>query len=120
MVHEWYTVTIANVSVGYMHTTASAVEDSVSTMEVMDVQVSRGADTSRMAFETVFKETPLLPTEPETVPKGRETSGGVHVMAYDQRFANSEVRMNASFTQQGITLTSHNGEKWHTSRGCLV
>ena len=53
---EWYTVTIADVSVGYMHTTVNSAETRVSTMEIMDVQVSRGTDTSRMAFETVFHE----------------------------------------------------------------
>ena len=116
---EWYTVTIANVSVGYMHTSATSTSDAESgarTMEVMDVQVSRGTDTSRMAFETVFEEAPLnAGSAPEVVPKGSERSGGVSVMAYDQRFANSEVRMNASFATDGVTLTSYNGEKAHTS-----
>ncbi len=113
---EWYTVTIANVTVGYMHTTVDANDEYVRTMEVMDVQVSRGTDTSRMAFETVFDEVPLEPVKPEVVPGAvLATSGGVKVMAYDQRFANSEVKMNASISHDGITLTSHNGEKWHTS-----
>ena len=50
---EWYTVTIANVSVGYMHTTVEKLADeSVRTLEMMDVQVSRGEDKSRMAFDT--------------------------------------------------------------------
>lgn len=89
---EWYTVTIANVSVGYMHTTVAATDEKVRTMEVMDVQVSRGTDTSRMAFETVFDETPLEPAAPEVVSAVAPESGGVKVMAYDQRFANSEVR----------------------------
>ena len=35
----------------------------VKTLEVMDVQVSRGVDTSRMAFETVFTELELDPTD---------------------------------------------------------
>ena len=39
---EWYMVTIANVSVGYMHTTVTVNDEFVRTMEVMDVQVSRG------------------------------------------------------------------------------
>jgi len=112
---EWYMVTIANVSVGYMHTTVAATEDNVQTMEVMDVQVSRGSDTSRMAFETVFEETPLQPEAPEVVSAAKPESGGVKVMAYDQRFANSEVKMNASFAEGGVTLTSYNGEKAHTS-----
>lgn len=115
---EWYTVTIADVSVGYMHTTVDYVaEERVLTTEVMDVQVSRGTDTSRMAFETVFDEVPLQLPAPEQVGSagGNPNNGGVKVMAYDQRFANSEVKMNASFAETGITLTSHNGEAWHTS-----
>ena len=47
---EWYTVTIANVSVGYMHTTVGLEAEDSFTTEVMDVQVSRGSDTSRMAL----------------------------------------------------------------------
>ena len=35
-------------------------------------------------------------------------------MAYDQRFANNEVRMRVSFGEE-ITLTSFNGEKEHVS-----
>jgi len=112
---EWYSVTIADVSVGYMHTTVAATEELSRTMEVMDVQVSRGTDTSRMAFETVFQEVPLDKAAPESVTDEAKYRGGVTVMAYDQRFANSEVRMNASFAGPGISLTSHNGEKWHTS-----
>ena len=65
---EWYMVTIANVSVGYMHTTVAVNDEFVRTMEVMDVQVSRGQDTSRMAFETVFDEIPFTTAPaPETV-----------------------------------------------------
>ena len=113
---EWYTVTIANVSVGYMHTTVATTDDHAQTMEVMDVQVSRGTDTSRMAFETVFTELPLkLEGPPEVVVKGATLSGGVTTMAYDQRFANSVVKMNASFTDSGVKLTSNNGEKDHIS-----
>jgi len=112
---EWYMVTIANVSVGYMHTTVDANDDFVRTMEVMDVQVSRGTDTSRMAFETVFDELPLQLEAPNSIAEAARTSGGVKVMAYDQRFANSEVKMNASFAPGGVTLTSYNGEKWHSS-----
>lgn len=113
---EWYTVTIANVSVGYMHTTVETTGDHVQTMEVMDVQVSRGVDTSRMAFETVFQETPLSSAAPaQVMPEGTDRTGGVKVMAYDQRFANSEVKMNASIQQSGLTLISYNGEKEHTS-----
>ena len=112
---EWYTVTIADVSVGYMHTTVSSEEETVATMEVMDVQVSRGADTSRMAFETVFEEIALQAAAPEEVPAAKALSGGVRVMAYDQRFANSEVRMNVSFAGDSVTLTSYNGEKEHLS-----
>ena len=113
---EWYTVTIANVSVGYMHTTVETTGDHVQTMEVMDVQVSRGVDTSRMAFETVFQETPLSSAAPaQVMPEGTDRTGGVKVMAYDQRFANSEVKMNASIQQSGLTLISYNGEKEHKS-----
>ena len=115
---EWYTVTIANVSVGYMHTTVATMADRVQTMEVMDVQVSRGVDTSRMAFETIFEETLLQVAAPELVGGSElsERTGGVKIMAYDQRFANSEVKMNASIDEQkGVTLVSYNGEKAHTS-----
>jgi len=112
---EWYTVTIADVSVGYMHTTVTTMEETVGTMEVMDVQVSRGTDTSRMAFETVFTETALEAAAPEVAPAAEVLSGGVRVMAYDQRFANSEVRMNVSFANDAVTLTSYNGEKEHVS-----
>ena len=115
---EWYTVTIANVSVGYMHTTVATMTDRVQTMEVMDVQVSRGVDTSRMAFETIFEETLLEVAAPELVGGSElsERTGGVKIMAYDQRFANSEVKMNASIDEQkGVTLVSYNGEKAHTS-----
>ena len=89
---EWYTVTIADVSVGYMHTTTVLhAEDAkggrgpgVTTTELMDVQVSRGTDTSRMAFETAFTETGIDPKS-TTVMAGLEAlRGGVSVMAYDQ------------------------------------
>ena len=117
MADEWYTVTIANVSVGYMHTTVTTAEDSsrISNMEVMDVQVSRGTDTSRMAFETVFHEVPLDEKDPIGLSEAAGLRGGVQIMAYDQRFANSEVRMNVSFVEEGISLTSYNGEKEHVS-----
>ena len=73
---EWYTVTIADVSVGYMHTTTVLhAEDAkggrgpgVTTTELMDVQVSRGTDTSRMAFETTFVETGLDPKNTTAMP----------------------------------------------------
>ena len=42
-------------------------------------------------------------------------SGGVKV-AYDQRFANSVVSVNASFSDAGLTLVSFNGEQEHTSQ----
>ena len=84
-------------------------------MEVMDVQVSRGTDTSRMAFETVFDETALQPSAPTETGEADALSGGVKIMAYDQRFADSTVRMNASFAPGSVTLVSHNGEKEHTS-----
>jgi len=112
---EWYTVTIADASVGYMNTVVKTTDDHVSTMEVMDVQVSRGTDTSRMAFETVFEETPLVASEPADLPEELRKRGGVSVMAYDQRFANSEVKMHVLFTGPGIVLTSYNGEKEHVS-----
>jgi len=112
---EWYTVTIADVSVGYMNTAVAVTADGVQTMEVMDVQVSRGTDTSRMAFETVFDELPLSPDSPSSTTPDKAMQGGVSVMAYDQRFANSVVRMNVSFENQGIKLTSYNGEKEHVS-----
>jgi len=110
---EWYTVTIANVSVGYMHTTTKTETDNIQTMEVMDVQVSRGSDTSRMAFETVFKESPLDPAAVASAPDEEKYYGGVSLMAYDQRFANNEVKMSASMDSKGIVLTSNNGEKDH-------
>jgi len=112
---EWYTVTIAEVSVGYMNTAVTVTPETVSTMEVMDVQVSRGTDTSRMAFETVFTELPLSETEPSTALPEQATRGAVVTMAYDQRFANSEVKMSAAFSEGGISLTSYNGEKEHVS-----
>ena len=112
---EWYMVTIANVSVGYMNTKVDNNDEHARTMEVMDVQVSRGTDTSRMAFETVFDELPLAANGPEVVDAAHMNSGGVIIMAYDQRFANSEVKMNASFSAEGVTLTSNNGEKDHVS-----
>ena len=117
---EWYTVTIADVTVGYMHTTTVLhPEDAkgdrgagVTTTELMDVQVSRGTDTSRMAFETVFTETGFDPSNTTAMTEYEAVRGGVTVMAYDQRFANSEVRMNASFGD-GITLTSNNAKCEH-------
>ena len=114
---EWYTVTIANVSVGYMHTTVETAEERprISTMEVMDVQVSRGTDKSRMAFETVFHEDALEAKDPLAMDEAAALRGGVQIMAYDQRFANSEVRMNVSFAGGAISLTSHNGESEHVS-----
>jgi len=121
---EWYTVTIADVSVGYMHTTTVLhAEDAkggrgpgVTTTELMDVQVSRGTDTSRMAFETAFTETGIDPKS-TTVMAGLEAlRGGVSVMAYDQRFSGNEVRMNVSFTEDGkVSLTSNNGNAEHVS-----
>lgn len=114
-VDEWYTVTIANVSVGYMHTAVEQLQSGgVSTLEMMDVQVSRGADTSRMAFETVFLERQLHASAPTSAGEFSD-SGGVTVMSYDQRFANSVVSMNASFSRARVSLTSFNGEKEHIS-----
>ena len=106
---EWYTVTIADVSVGYMHTTTVLhPEDAkgdrgpgVTTTELMDVQVSRGTDTSRMAFETAFTETGLDPKDTTAMPSLEALRGGVKVMAYDQRFSGNEVRMNVSITEDG-------------------
>jgi len=121
---EWYTVTIADVSVGYMHTTTVLHQEDakggrgpgVTTTELMDVQVSRGTDTSRMAFETVFAETGLDPKNTTAMPSMEELRGGVKVMAYDQRFANNEVKMNVSFTDDGqVSLTSNNGNAEHIS-----
>eukprot|EP00966_Prymnesium_polylepis_P116601 2694890-Prymnesium_polylepis.3 len=113
---EWYEVTIANVSVGYMHTTVWGEEDGsrISTTEIMDVQVSRGTDTSHMAFETVFHEDPYG-KDPLELSERAALNGGVQIMAYDQRFANSDVKMNASFMGEGISLTSNNGEQSHVS-----
>lgn len=121
---EWYTVTIADVSVGYMHTTTVLhPEDAkgdrgpgVTTTELMDVQVSRGTDTSRMAFETTFTETGLDPKDTTAMPSLEALRGGVKVMAYDQRFSGNEVRMNVSITEDGqVSLTSHNGNAEHVS-----
>jgi len=117
---EWYMVTIADVNVGYMHTTVNTTAELSTTMEVMDVQVSRGADTSRMAFETVFKETTLtdparVPVDPLYLSDEAALLGGVTEMSYDQRFADSVVSMNATTGEKGITLVSHNGEKPHTT-----
>ena len=85
---EWYTVTIADVTVGYMHTTTVLhPEDAkgdrgagVTTTELMDVQVSRGTDTSRMAFETVFTETGLDPKNTTAMPSLEALRGGVKVI----------------------------------------
>ena len=101
---EWYTVTIADVSVGYMHTTTVLHSEdakggrgpAVTTTELMDVQVSRGTDTSRMAFETTFAETGLDPKNTTAMPGPESLRGGVKVMAYDQRFSGNEVKMNAN------------------------
>ena len=114
---EWYTVTIADVSVGYMHTTLEQLAEPslCRTMEVMDVQVSRGQDTSRMAFETVFEESPLDASSPASLAPELGARGGVSVMAYDQRFANNEVRMKAHFNETNVELISFNGEKEHVS-----
>jgi transglutaminase-like putative cysteine protease len=68
-----------------------------------------------MAFETIFDETPMQPGAPEAVEASVARSGGVSVMAYDQRFANSVVKMNVSFGAAGVTLVSNNGEQDHTS-----
>ena len=73
-----------------MHTTQTSIEDGSQTMEVMDVQVSRGSDTSRMAFETIFEEAALAPVEPYALDAKLGARGGVSLMAYDQRFANNE------------------------------
>ena len=74
-----------------MHTTMTeAASGDHETMEVMDVQVSRGSDTSRMAFETVFTESKLTPVEPHVLPASEARLGGCSLMAYDQRFANNE------------------------------
>jgi hypothetical protein len=121
---EWYTVTIADVSVGFMHTSTELHSGSpkgrvegISTTELMDVQVSRGTDTSRMAFETVFTETGLDPENTTAMDPDESLRGGVKVMAYDQRFANNEVKMNASFAEDGsVTLTSNNGNAEHVSQ----
>jgi len=114
---EWYTVTIANVSVGYMHTTtAEQIENAtVQTMEVMDVTVSRGSDKSRMAFETVFTERGLDAADAAALDENYQLQGGVTSMAYDQRFANNEVKMTASFSEAAVTLVSYNGNAEHTS-----
>mmetsp|Transcript_12176 Transcript_12176/g.24761 ORF Transcript_12176/g.24761 Transcript_12176/m.24761 type:complete len:614 (+) Transcript_12176:42-1883(+) len=120
---EWYTVTIADVSVGFMHTTTVLHEEDakggrgpgVTTTELMDVQVSRGTDTSRMAFETIFTETGLDHKNTTAMSAKEELRGGVKVMAYDQRFANNEVKMNVSFTDDDVLLTSNNGNAEHIS-----
>lgn len=51
------------------------------------------SDTSRMAFETVFHENSLGEDDPLALPHDSALRGGVQIMAYDQRFANSEVRL---------------------------
>jgi len=97
---EWYVVTIADVPVGYMQTATTIMEDGTSrSMEVMDVQVSRGVDTSRMAFETVFEEHPVLGPELADLAEEHGITGGVRVMAYDQRFATNEVQMKVTFPE---------------------
>ena len=113
---EWYTVTIADVPVGFMQTVVSDADDGgIKTMELMDVQVSRGVDTSKMAFETVFEESKLELPNVAAVPAGRERYGGVTLMAYDQRFAENTVAMGARIRDGDIELTSNNGEKEHVS-----
>mmetsp|Transcript_20327 Transcript_20327/g.66294 ORF Transcript_20327/g.66294 Transcript_20327/m.66294 type:complete len:590 (+) Transcript_20327:73-1842(+) len=116
LAEEWYQVTIADVPVGYMNTLTSVDDDgSARSMEVMDVQVNRGADTSRMAFETVFQEAPLQPPSLEVLEEAQRSTGGVTLMAYDQRFANNEVKMGLTFPDGEMKLVSFNGEKEHVS-----
>jgi len=116
LTEEWYVVTIADVPVGYMHTSTTVAEDGTTrSMEVMDVQVNRGVDTSRMAFETVFEEQPIVGPELADLPEADGIRGGVRVMAYDQRFANNEVQMKVTFPSEQMKLISFNGEKEHVS-----
>ena len=126
---EWYVVTIADVPVGFMHTTTSMLDGQpegldvpegrsagMRTMELMDVQVSRGTDTSRMAFETIFDETGLDPANTSAMGAKEALKGGVSVMAYDQRFADNTVNMNVSFAKADkVELTSNNGNAAHLS-----
>jgi hypothetical protein len=103
LTEEWYVVTIANVPVGYMHTATTMGEDGIArSMEVMDVQVNRGVDTSRMAFETVFEEQPMDGSDLADLPAADGITGGVRVMAYDQRFANNEVQMKVTFPGEQV------------------
>eukprot|EP00967_Tisochrysis_lutea_P076701 scaffold103850_cov28-Tisochrysis_lutea.AAC.2 len=104
---EWYIVTIADVPVGYMHTMTKVLEDGTShSMEIMDVQVNRGVDTSRMAFETVFEEKRIEGPELAHLPEADRLRGGVRVMAYDQRFANNEVKMTVTFPGDEVRPSS--------------
>lgn len=64
-----------------------------------------------MAFETVFDEVSLDVAAPAALSAELGARGGVSVMAYDQRFANNEVRMKAHFNETGVELVSFNGEK---------
>lgn len=103
LTEEWYVVTIADVPVGYMHTSTTVGEDGITrSMEVMDVQVNRGVDTSRMAFETVFEEQPIVGPELSDLPEEDGIRGGVRLMAYDQRFANNEVQMKVTFPSEQV------------------
>lgn len=133
---EWYTVSIAQVPMGYLHTTTALDNEGgdcgplVKTSELMDVQVSRGTDTARVAFYTEFEETGLLGLHgcgwfegwlrrveaalyKAVGMRGWELlrGGRVSTMAYDQRYAQSETKMKYSFAEHGgtATLTSHNG-----------
>jgi hypothetical protein len=105
LTEEWYVVTIADVPVGYMHTSTTVGEDGFArSMEVMDVQVNRGVDTSRMAFETVFEEQPMTGSDLADLPEADGIRGGVRLMAYDQRFANNEVQMKVTFTSDQVRV----------------
>jgi len=112
---DWYTVTIGDVPVGYLQQVVAEPEPGrVHTKELMDVQVSRGADNSRMGFETVFVEHELEASAPFSAGEYAR-SGAVTEMAYDQRFANSVIRMSASLSNEGWKLTSFNGENEHVT-----
>ena len=140
---EWYTVSIAQVPMGYLHTTTALDNEGgdrgplVKTSELMDVQVSRGTDTARVAFYTEFEETGLLGLHgcgwfegwlrrveaalyKAVGMRGWELlrGGRVSTMAYDQRYAQSETKMKYSFAEHGgtATLTSHNGNAEHLTQ----
>ena len=49
------------------------------------------------------------------MPPGGGPTGGVTLMAYDQRFANNEVKMGLTFPDGEMKLVSFNGEKEHVS-----